>query len=374
MNIIEFPKLGGLTFNIDPVAFKIGNITVYWYGIIVAAAFLVSVLLAMRQSKNFGINSEDIIDLVLFAAPVGIICARLYYVIFSFESYKYDLTEIFKIWHGGLAIYGAVIGAAIVVVLFAKYKKINALTLLDFGAPYLVLGQAIGRWGNFINQEAFGVNTNLPWGMTGNRIENELFRLSLENPKINPMLPVHPTFLYESLWDLGIFCFLLWFRKRKKLEGEVFSLYLILYGAGRAWIEGLRTDSLMLWNFRVSQVLSILMVIVFIALFIRRRMKLFKLEQENIGVGNSEYAEVLSTLNNDTGINTEENIKENTENNSEDNIEESAEENNETLEDAKRENLEDEENNGISDNDEYAEDTGSDSKESNPDLKNDVAG
>ncbi len=296
MNIIEFPGLWGLKLNVDPVAFQIGNITVYWYGIIIAIAFLSAVLLAMRQSSKFGIKSEDIIDLVLFAAPVAIIFARLYYVAFTFNEFKYDFAEVFRIWHGGLAIYGAIIGASIVGILFSKYKKIDTLKLFDLAAPYIVLAQAIGRWGNFVNQEAYGSNTSLPWGMTGNKIRYELTELGLNDIKFDAELPVHPTFLYESLWNLAVFIVLIWFRKKKKLDGEVFSMYLLLYGAGRFWIEGLRTDSLMLGSLRISQVLAAVFVVAFAALMIIRRVRTDRREQERVGVGESEYAAVLDKI------------------------------------------------------------------------------
>ncbi len=295
--MIEFPALG-LQFNINPVALQVGPITVYWYGVIIAFGFMLAVFLAMRASKDYGVDPENIIDLVLFAAPVSIIFARLYYVVFKWEDYRSDLSEIYKIWHGGIAIYGAVIGALLSAWLFARYKKISPLNLFDLGVPYLILAQAIGRWGNFVNQEAFGVNTALPWGMTSNRIRSELGNLQAQGMNVDPSLPVHPTFLYESLWNLAAFFVLIYFSKRRKVEGEVFFLYMILYGAGRFWIEGLRTDSLMLGNFRISQVLALVLAVVFAVIFFVRRKKLRE-QSEEAGVirGTSEYGEVLKQLN-----------------------------------------------------------------------------
>jgi len=293
---IEFPYLfGGIEFSINRVAFTIGPIKVYWYGIIISIAFLLAVLLAMKDCKKFGIDSESIIDIVLVSTIPAIVFARLYYVIFNIDLYIDTPVEIFKVWNGGLAIYGGLIGALLAAYIYARIKKMNILNLFDFGMPYFVLAQAIGRWGNLINQEAFGTNTLLPWGMTGDQIKEELKRLSVDvGLDVEPYLPVHPTFLYESLWDLCIFIFLMLYRKRKKNNGEVFFLYLILYGAGRVWIEGLRTDSLMLWgtNIRVSQLLSAILIVIFTILFVRMRIKTPQ-PVEEIELGNSEYGSVL---------------------------------------------------------------------------------
>jgi len=281
MEFIEFPGLWGLKFNIGRVAFTVFNIRIYWYGIIIAFGFLLAVMLGMKDSRKFGLDPDTIIDLVLFAAPVAIITARLYYVIFSWDMFKDNPIDIINTRKGGLAIYGAVIGAVIVAYIFAKKRKINVLNLFDFASPYLALAQGIGRWGNFVNQEAYGTPTTLPWGMTGSTIGDT---------------PVHPTFLYESLWNIALFIFLLWFRKRKKLNGEAFFLYLILYGAGRFWIEGLRTDSLMLGSMRVSQVLSFIFVVVFTIVFVVRRRKAVLYATDSVEIGGSEYGTVLERL------------------------------------------------------------------------------
>ena len=296
MSVIEFPALG-LKIPLNPIALHLGNISIYWYGIIIAASFMLAVFLAMRESKKFGLEEENIIDLVLFAAPISIVFARMYYVIFSWDKYSSNPSEIVKIWHGGLAIYGALIGALTVAFVFARYKKISAWKLFDFCIPYVALAQAIGRWGNFVNQEAYGVNTTLPWGMTSEKIKSELSVLQMQGVKVDPNLPVHPTFLYESLWNLGVFLLLLlWFRKRKKLEGEVFFLYMVLYGIGRFWIEGLRTDSLMLGSFRISQVLALLFAMSFgIAFFIRRK-KAAKVADAAVESGPSEYGAILKQI------------------------------------------------------------------------------
>ena len=296
MYTIEFPNLWGIKVTIDPVAFKFGNISVYWYGIIIALGFMLAVLLGMKNSKRFGIESENIIDLVLFAFPAALIFARLYYVVFRWDLYKGNIADIFKTWHGGLAIYGGLIGAFLTAYIFTRIKKMSLLNLLDFASPYIVMAQAIGRWGNFINQEAYGTNTRLPWGMTSERIRDELQILQGRGFDVDPNLPVHPTFLYESLWNIGAFLVLLWFRKRKKLDGEVFFLYVILYGIGRTWIEGLRTDSLMVGDIRVSQLLAVLSALVFAIAFYIRRNRADKSEITD-EIGTSEYGAVLKKLN-----------------------------------------------------------------------------
>ncbi len=295
MDYIEFPKLG-FKLPISKEAFKVFGLPVYWYGIIISAGFFLAVLLAMKNSKKAGIKSDDIIDLVLFAAPLSIIGARLYYVIFNWGEFNGDFYKIINIRTGGLALYGALIVAVIVAVVFCKLRKLNALKLVDFCIPYFVLAQAVGRWGNFANQEAFGRNTNLPWGMTGKVISDQLTNLKELNIPVDPSIPVHPTFLYESLWNLGVFILLIWFSKRKKLDGEVFCLYMVGYGAGRFWIEGLRLDSLWLGSFRISQLLSLVFVIVFGLVFIIRRIKSKGHELSAEGGVKSEYTALLNEL------------------------------------------------------------------------------
>ncbi|MCX7921318.1 MAG: prolipoprotein diacylglyceryl transferase [Clostridia bacterium] len=296
MNTVEFPGLWGLKFTVSRTAFEAFGLSVYWYGIIIAVGFMTAVLLAMRDSNKFGIESEHVIDLVLIAAPVAVICARIYYVIFKLNEYD-SFVDLLNIRKGGLAIYGGILGGIAAAYFFAKRKKIGVLKLFDFGVPYLVLAQGIGRWGNFTNQEAFGTNTTLPWGMTSESVRNELLRLQASGMNVDPSIPVHPTFLYEFLWNIGVFFFLIWFRKRKKIEGEVFFLYMALYGLGRFWIEGLRTDSLMLGSFRISQILAAVFAVVFAAvIFIRRTRVLGENTNEEVIVGQSNYADVLNQI------------------------------------------------------------------------------
>lgn len=257
---ISFPGLG-LSFTIERQAFSIFGWPVYWYAILITSGFCLGGFLAFRNAKKFGIKTNDLLDLVLILLPSSIVGARLYYVIFSLNEYKSNWMNIFNIRQGGLAIYGGIIAALIVTIIFAKKSKINLLDLLDLLAPYLALGQAIGRWGNFINQEAYGAATNLPW------------RMQIFNTSSMSYISVHPTFLYESLWNFALFSFLIWFRKRRKLSGEVLTLYLAIYGLGRCLIEGLRTDSLYLGSIRISQLVAGVCFVVFLVIFFVRRAK-----------------------------------------------------------------------------------------------------
>lgn len=271
MNYVRFPNLWDLKIPVNRVAFEIFGIEVLWYGIIISIAFVTAVFLGMRNRERFGIKEEQILDIVLLGAPSGIIGARLFYVIFNWDEFGGDILKIINIRTGGLAIYGGLIGAVLSSYIYCKIKKVDFLNLLDLGGPYFLLAQAIGRWGNFTNNEAFGTNTNLPWGMTSEIIKR---RIELSGiPGMDPDLPVHPTFLYESLWSFAAFLFLMWYRKKYKVKGELFFLYMILYGAGRFWIEGLRIDSLYIGPFRVSQLLAISFVVGFGVIFIIRRKK-----------------------------------------------------------------------------------------------------
>ena len=261
MNYVRFPNLGDFKIPVDSVAFEIFGIE----------GFIMAVFLGMRNRERFGIEQEQILDIVLWGAPSGIIGARLYYVIFNWHEFEGDILRIINIRTGGLAVYGGLIGALVSSYIYCRVKKVDFLNLLDFGGPYFLLAQGIGRWGNFTNNEAFGTNTNLPWGMTSDIIQKRIEQSNI--PGMDPNLPVHPAFLYESLWNFAAFFFLMWYRKKYKVKGELFFLYMILYGAGRLWIEALRTDSLYIGPFRVSQLLAISFVVVFSTIFIIRRKK-----------------------------------------------------------------------------------------------------
>ncbi len=258
---ISFPGLfGDWEFNPNPIAIDVGN-GIYWYGIILAAAMLCGLLLAMKQAKRFGLEEDHIMDLVLWGVPSCIIGSRIYYVLFYLDLYRddsgaLDWGRMIAIWDGGLAIYGTVIAGVIVAFLYARHKKLKLGALTDAAVAGLLLGQAIGRWANFINREAFGGETDLPWRM----------EIWLEG--MGPT-GVHPTFLYESLWSLlGVLMIVFVVTKGRRFDGENTCFYLIWYGLGRAWIEGLRTDSLYLFDLtlmgqpiRVSQLLSVVLVL-----------------------------------------------------------------------------------------------------------------
>ncbi len=258
---VEFPYLN-LKFNIDRVAFSAFGIDIYWYGIIIAAGLVLGALFAAKIAQKKGLTSDNILDVVLIGLPVCVICARLYYVVFEWDSYNGNIAQIFNIRNGGIAIYGAIIGGIITGAVYCKIKKISFLKLADSASFGLLTGQIIGRWGNFFNQEAYGGNTTLPWGMTGSGIIKDLQKMSNSGININPEIPVHPTFLYESLWNLcvlGVVYYI--FCKKHKFDGAEFFAYIALYGTGRFFIEGLRTDSLMFMGLRVSQIVAILCII-----------------------------------------------------------------------------------------------------------------
>lgn len=262
---ISFPGLfGDWSFNPDPIAVHIGH-GIYWYGIILAIGLLAGLVLCMKQAKRYGLTEDNVLDMVLWAVPSCIIGARLYYVIFYLDLYRnadgsLNWGEMVAVWDGGLAIYGAVIAGAIVAFFYTRHKKIKMGAMTDLAVMGLLLGQCIGRWANFINREAFGAETTLPWRM-------RLWTSATE------YIEVHPTFFYESLWNLiGLLLILLVVSKARRFDGENTWFYFLWYGIGRFWVEGLRTDSLYLFNWtiggqpiRVSQALSLVMV--FVSLF-----------------------------------------------------------------------------------------------------------
>ena len=241
--IIEFPGLG-LTLN-PPPTFSIGSFEIAFYGLIIAIGLVLAVVYALRRRAQFGLSEDDLMDGVLWIAPFAIVCARLYYCAFEWDNYADNPISILYIWEGGIAIYGAVIGAAIGVLLHCKvFKKISVLATLDLVSLGFMIGQMIGRWGNFFNREAHG-------GVT-----DSFLRMGLISPISLTGEYYHPTFLYESLWNLVGFIALHFYSKKRKYDGQVALLYVAWYGLGRAMIEGLRTDSLWWGPFRVSQVLA----------------------------------------------------------------------------------------------------------------------
>jgi len=270
MRELSFPGLG-LSFELSRVAFTILGRPVYWYGIIIAVGFLLAVWFCSKVSGRFGIKGDDIMDMLLFAVPLSILGARTYYVIFYLDLYRrtdgtLDFAGMLRISDGGLAIYGAVIAAVLVLLVFCKVRKIKFLAFADLGVFGLFIGQLVGRWGNFMNIEAYGGVTNLPWRMSSPVIAQELYEKGLIDFEtygaiLEGTLGVHPTFLYESLWNLiGFGILLIILKKGRRFDGQTFFTYLFWYGLGRFLIEGLRTDSLYFFGtgLRVSQVLALL--------------------------------------------------------------------------------------------------------------------
>ena len=253
MDVIKFPELN-LEFNISKVAFRIFGIEIYWYAILIVSAICLALIIFKKRDGLYKIKFSDILDLTLYLIPISIISARLYYIIFNLGYYLQNPSEIFNIRSGGIAIYGAVIGGIITCFVFCKKREIRLLDLLDYMAPGLVLGQAIGRWGNFINIEAYGTYTNslLKMGI----IENGAY------------IEVHPTFLYESLACFAIFIILLIIKNKRKFSGQIAFTYLGLYSMQRFFVEGLRADSLMIGNIRISQILSVIIFAVSLIIYI----------------------------------------------------------------------------------------------------------
>ncbi len=265
---ISFPKLA-IELNINRVAFYFSGIPIYWYGIIISLALISGVFIASFAAKKMGESTDIPLDLAIYCAPVSVVSARLYYVLFNLSYYLENPAEILNLRGGGIAIYGAVIGGVIAAFVYSKIKKLNTLSVFDIGSVGLICGQMIGRWGNFFNQEAFGTNTNLPWGMISEGTVSYLEELKNMGLNVDPNVPVHPTFLYESLWSLAVLITLFIIIKHRSYKGQVFFAYTALYGVGRFFIEALRTDSLMLGPIRVSQVLALLCAVIFGVLYFR---------------------------------------------------------------------------------------------------------
>ncbi len=261
MNNVSFPALGIEELAVNPVAFTIFGHEVMWYGIIITAAMILAVCYVLWRSKLEGVKQDDIYDLAIAVIFTGIIGARLYYVITK-GGYS-SFMDVIAIWKGGLAIYGGIIGGVLAAYVYSKVKKIRFAKILDMIGPATMIAQAIGRWGNFFNQEAFGTNTTLPWGMYSDRTFSYLFThqeaLFAAGIEVDPTMPVHPTFLYESIWNVIGFVIINLLYKKKKFNGQIFLMYVTWYGFGRMLIEGLRTDSLYIFgSIRVSQLVGFL--------------------------------------------------------------------------------------------------------------------
>ena len=274
-NEIVFPRLG-IDIHLNSTAFTIFGIDVQWYGLIITLGLLLAMIYAFTQMKQYGIDPDRAIDAIIGGIVGGVVGARLYYVLLEWDHYAGDWKSIFNLRQGGLAIYGGLIGSVLVGCLVAKLRKVPILPLLDICSIGFLLGQGIGRWGNFFNQEAFGKNTDSLFGMSGGRIQNWIsdqngylntnFYLHF-GEELSPDRPVHPCFLYESIWCLVGFVLLALFAKKiRKFDGQIFLTYIAWYGLGRFFIEGLRVDSLVIGNVRVSQALAAVCVIVSVIL------------------------------------------------------------------------------------------------------------
>ena len=264
---ISFPSLG---IDIDPVRqFSVGPLTIHLYGVVIAFGLVLATMYCMRRSKEFGLTEDHVLDGVLWITPFAILCARAYYCIFSWSEYKDDPISVLYIWKGGLAIYGGIIAGCTALVLTAVYKKINPLKVMDAVGPGVILAQAIGRWGNFMNGEAFGYEV----------AEGSLlypFRMGLISDYTHTgstMHYYHPTFLYESLWNIAGFILIACIYRKKKFNGQMALTYFAWYGFGRMFIEGLRTDSLWWGNFRVSQVLAAVTCVTAVSILIWQHFK-----------------------------------------------------------------------------------------------------
>lgn len=260
VNTINFPGLGVGPLKI-PETVEFLGLNIHLYGIIIGIGILLAYIYALKTCHKHNLTKDNVTDILLYGLPSSVICARIYYVVFELDQFE-NFWDVFKIWNGGIAIYGAVIGAVISTYIYCRVKKINVLSAFDIGAYGLLIGQICGRWGNFVNAEAYGSPTTLPWRM--------------ELVDITSGVAFHPTFLYESLWNLGVLVLLLLRRDKRAFEGEIFFSYITLYGLGRFWIEGFRMDSLYIGNVRVSQLLALLCVIAGTIIIISKRNKIKK--------------------------------------------------------------------------------------------------
>ena len=256
---ISFPMLGGLTLDF-PASFELFGHTFYLYGVVMAIAFIAAVFYASKRAPRVGIKGDDIFGMVLWVLPIAIVGCRVYYVIAEWDRYKDNFWDVFKIWEGGIAMYGGTIAGVITVIIWSRAKKIRFAATLDVASSGLILGQVIGRWANFVNREAFGRETDI------------FCRMGLTTPD-GTTYYVHPTFLYESLWNLVGFIIIdrYWYRKdHRKYDGQIFIFYVFWYGAGRAWVEGLRTDSLYIpgTNIRTSQLVAAVSAVIALALLL----------------------------------------------------------------------------------------------------------
>jgi len=300
MNTISFPGFNIGPFDIDPIAFSIFGRNIAWYGIFVTLGILSGIFYSFwRGQKSNGIVVDDMIDVAIFSIPAAIIGARVYYIVFSLDRFN-SFYDAVAVWNGGLAVYGGIIFGFCAGFAVCKFKKLSFLKVFDTGAPAVMLGQIIGRWGNFTNAEAYGVKTDLPWGMS-----------------INERAAVHPIFLYECLWNLLGFALINLIYKKKKFDGQIFLMYAAWYGFGRMLIEGIRgEDTLMLGSFRVSQVVGFLCFVAGTALIVLLASK-YKTQKLETAEYESVYAAAIEELPEEEAEKTEETEEEPNEENEE---------------------------------------------------------
>ncbi|MGM9928672.1 MAG: prolipoprotein diacylglyceryl transferase [Bacillus sp. (in: firmicutes)] len=263
---------------LNPIAIEIGAFQVHWYGLIIGTGLLLGLLLAVRESNRRGLPKDAFLDLILYAVPISILSARAYYVFFQWDYYSQHPEDIIKIWNGGIAIHGALIGAVVTAYIFCRVKKLSFWKVADIAAPSILLGQAIGRWGNFMNQEAYGGEVSRQF------LENLMLPDWIINQMyidgVSGLAYYHPTFLYESLWNLLGVIVLLLLRKVNLRRGESFLTYVIWYSVGRFFIEGLRTDSLMVTSdLRAAQLISVILIVGAVVTLIVRRWKGYSKER-----------------------------------------------------------------------------------------------
>lgn len=287
-------------FEIPAVAFQFTlpfaggtEVSIRWYGIIIAFGYTLAALFGGRIAYTWKMSLSVMVDVLIYGTFGGIIGARLFYVIFQWDYYAAHPAEIFQLWEGGLAIYGGIIGGFIAAYITCKVEKLSFIKLLDIAGMSLLIGQGIGRWGNFTNQEAFGTNTTLPWGMSSNKVVDYIVRnqafFEEHNIKMDPAIPVHPTFLYESLWcALGFVILYIMLKKYRKFDGQLFLGYGIWYAIGRSVIEGLRTDSLYIRSVRISQLISILVIAAFAAALVWFSVKYAKEQKKSVLITGKE--------------------------------------------------------------------------------------
>lgn len=294
---VAFPGLGIDSLTVKSEAFEIFGVTIAWYGLIIAFGMILAILFGLSQMKKYGLSPDRATDGIIAGIIGGIVGARTYYVLMNWDYYSQDLKTVFMTRNGGLAIYGGIIGALLVGGIVCKIRKVKLLPMFDIVSMGFLIGQGIGRWGNFFNHEAFGCNTDLPWGMTSGRIQSWISENSGLDASGTVELTadrlVHPCFLYESLWCLLGFVILFLISKKRKFDGQIFLTYILWYGLGRSVFESLRTDSLMFGNIRISQLLAILSAIAAFTLLCVMNSKVNRMGGEYVLYRDTEESKAL---------------------------------------------------------------------------------